>query len=126
MLCATNAGAGDDGILNINLVSSITLGVAFGIFFKIEIRKKEEKNVNLMKINAVMNTTAIRRRLSNFMQTADEKKIKGLYALLEDDIQEGERISIAQYNREIDAAMEEVKKGEVYSHEEVVQMSKKW
>lgn len=73
-----------------------------------------------------MNTTAIRQRLSNFMQTADDKKIKGLYALLEDDMQEGERISTAQYNKEIDAAMEEVKKGEVYSHEEVVQMSKKW
>jgi predicted transcriptional regulator len=45
-----------------------------------------------------------------------------LYALLEDDIKEGERISIAQYNKEIDAAMEEVKNGEVYSHEEVVKI----
>jgi hypothetical protein len=73
-----------------------------------------------------MNTTAIRQRLSNFIQIADDKKVKGLYALLEDDMQEGERISVAQYNKEIDAAMEEVKRGEVYSHEEVVQMSKKW
>jgi hypothetical protein len=73
-----------------------------------------------------MNTTAIRNRLSNFMQTADDKKVKGLYALLEDDMQEGERISVSQYNKEIDAAMEEVKLGEVYSHEEVVKMSKKW
>jgi predicted transcriptional regulator len=73
-----------------------------------------------------MNTTAIRQRLSNFMQIADDKKVKGLYALLEDEMQEGERISVAQYNKEIDAAMEEVKRGEVYSHEEVVQMSKKW
>jgi hypothetical protein len=73
-----------------------------------------------------MNTTAIRDRLSNFMQTADDKKVKGLYALLEDDMQEGERISVTQYNKEIDTAMEEVKRGEVYSHEDVVKMSKKW
>jgi hypothetical protein len=73
-----------------------------------------------------MNTLAIRERLLNFIQTADDKKVKGLYALLEDEMQEGERISVAQYNKEIDAAMEEVKRGEVYSHEEVIQMSKKW
>ncbi len=73
-----------------------------------------------------MNTTALRQRLSNFMQIANDKKIKGLYALLEDDIKEGERISVSQYNKEIDEAMEEVKRGDVYSHEEVVQMSKKW
>mgnify|MGYP003412982240 FL=1 len=34
------------------------------------------------------------------------------------------RISIEQYNKEIDEAMEEVKKGEVYSHNEVVKMAK--
>jgi hypothetical protein len=73
-----------------------------------------------------MNTTLIRERLSNFIQIADDKKVKGLYALLEDDMQVGERISISQYNKELDAAMEEVKLGEVYSHEEVVEMSKKW
>ena len=36
------------------------------------------------------------------------------------------RISIEQYNKEIDEAMEEVKRGEVYTHEEVVKMSKGW
>ncbi len=36
------------------------------------------------------------------------------------------RISIEQYNKEIDEVMEEVKKGEVYTHEEVVKMSKGW
>lgn len=36
------------------------------------------------------------------------------------------RISIDQYNKEIDEAMEEVKKGEIYTHEEVVKMSKGW
>ena len=36
------------------------------------------------------------------------------------------RISIEQYNREIDEAMERVKNGQFYTHEEVVEMSKKW
>ena len=36
------------------------------------------------------------------------------------------RISIEQYNKEIDEAMEEVKLGEVYTHDEVVKMSKGW
>jgi hypothetical protein len=73
-----------------------------------------------------MKISAIRQRLSNFIQIADEKKIKGLFALLEDDMKESERISLEQYNKEIDTAMEEVKYGEVYSHEEVVKMSKNW
>ena len=36
------------------------------------------------------------------------------------------RISIEQYNKEIDETMEEVKKGEVYTHDEVVKMAKDW
>lgn len=36
------------------------------------------------------------------------------------------RISIEQYNKEIDEAMEEVKRGETYSHTEVVKMAKDW
>jgi RNA polymerase-interacting CarD/CdnL/TRCF family regulator len=73
-----------------------------------------------------MTAEAIRQKLSTYIQIADDKKLKAVYTLLEDDMQEGERISISQYNKEIDAAMEEVKLGEVYSHAEVVEMSKKW
>ena len=36
------------------------------------------------------------------------------------------RISFEQYNKEIDEAMGEVKRGEVYTHDEVVKMSKGW
>ena len=31
-----------------------------------------------------------------------------------------------EYNKEIEEAMEEIKRGEVYTHEEVVKMSKNW
>jgi hypothetical protein len=50
-----------------------------------------------------MTTAAIREKLSTYIQIADDKKLKAVYTLLEDDIQEGERISISQYNKEIDA-----------------------
>jgi predicted transcriptional regulator len=36
------------------------------------------------------------------------------------------RISIEQYNKEIDDAMAELEKGEIYTHEEVVKISKNW
>jgi len=73
-----------------------------------------------------MTIVAIRQRLSNYLEVADDKKIKAIYALLEDEINQSGRISIEQYNKEIDKAMEEVKRGEVYTHEEVVKMSKNW
>ncbi len=37
-----------------------------------------------------------------------------------------ERISIEQYNKEIDEAMTRMNAGESYTHEEVIEMSKKW
>jgi len=37
-----------------------------------------------------------------------------------------EPVNIEEYNIEIDEAMEEIKRGESYSHEEVVKISKKW
>lgn len=45
---------------------------------------------------------------------------------LKDTSQPTERITVEQYNKEIDEAMERVAKGEFYTHEEVEEMSKKW
>lgn len=73
-----------------------------------------------------MTTVAIRKKLVDYMKVADDKKVKAMYALLEDDINQDGRISIEQYNKEIDEAMEEIKRGEFYTHEEVVKMSKSW
>ncbi len=73
-----------------------------------------------------MTTVAIRQKLSQYLLVADDKKIKAIYALLEYDINQEGRISLEQYNKEIEEAMEEVKLGEVYTHEEVVKMSKSW
>lgn len=45
------------------------------------------------------------------------------YVELKEDTGE---ISIAQYNREIDEAMQRMDNGEFYTHEQVVEMSKTW
>jgi predicted transcriptional regulator len=73
-----------------------------------------------------MTTAAIREKLSNYMQVADDKKVKAMYALLKDDIKQEERISIEQYNKEIDEAEAEYKRGEFITHEELLQKIKKW
>ena len=73
-----------------------------------------------------MTTVAIRKKLVDYMKVADDKKVKAMYALFEDDIEQEGSISIEQYNKEIDEAMKEIKRGEVYTHEEVVKMSKNW
>jgi predicted transcriptional regulator len=73
-----------------------------------------------------MTTVAIRKKLVDYMKVADDKKIKAMYALLEDDIEQGGRTSIEQYNKEIDEAMEEIERGEFHTHEEVVKMAKSW
>ena len=64
-----------------------------------------------------------------FMQL-DEAEKKSVLQMLKTFVKGKEktsgRISIEQYNKEIDEAMEEVKKREVYSHEEVVKMANGW
>ena len=40
--------------------------------------------------------------------------------------QQPERISIEQYNKEIDEALEDVKAGRVHTHQEVKEMIKQW
>ena len=73
-----------------------------------------------------MTTLAIREKLSNYMQVADDKKVKEMYALLKDDIKQEERISIEQYNKEIDEAEAEYKRGEFITHEQMLEKIKKW
>lgn len=73
-----------------------------------------------------MTTLAIREKLSNYMQVADDKKVKAMYALLKDDIKQEERITIEQYNKEIEEAEAAFKKGEFITHEDMLKKIKKW
>lgn len=57
-----------------------------------------------------------------------EKKsvVQMLKTFLKGRKQDTERISIDQYNKEIDEALEQIKRGEVYTQEEVEKMAKEW
>ena len=73
-----------------------------------------------------MTTLVIRKKLSAYLQVADDKKVKAMYALLEDDIKMGESVSIQQYNKEIDEAELEYQNGDFITHEAMLKEIKKW
>lgn len=73
-----------------------------------------------------MTTLAIREKLSNYMQVADDKKVKAMYALFKEDMQQEERITLEQYNKEIDEAIAEVKAGKYVTQEEMEKIASKW
>lgn len=73
-----------------------------------------------------MTTIAIRKKLHQFIDNIEEKKAKAIYTLFEEEIKQGDRISIEQYNKEIDEAEAEFEKGDYITHEEMVKKVKQW
>ena len=79
-----------------------------------------------------MNTMAsvLEKEIYNYFTQLNEAEKKSVVQMLKTFLKSRKEtpghISIEQYNKEIDEAMEEVKKGEVYSHDEVVKMAKGW
>ncbi len=74
--------------------------------------------------------SVLEKKMYNYFTQLNEAEKKSVIQMLKTFLKGRKenpgRISIDQYNKEIDEAMEEVKKGEVYTHEEVVKMSKSW
>lgn len=66
--------------------------------------------------------------LSKILMGLSGQQKEALLSLLESfGVEEpGQRISIEQYNKEIDEAMARMDAGESYTHAEVTEMSKKW
>ena len=58
-----------------------------------------------------MTTIAIRKKLANFMQVADYKKVKAVYALLENDIDQEEMQYSDEFKRELDKRYNYYKNG---------------
>lgn len=64
-----------------------------------------------------------------FTQLNEQEKksvIRMLKTFLNGRLENKKRISIDDYNKQLEDAMEEVRKGEVYTHDEVEKMSKGW
>jgi hypothetical protein len=73
-----------------------------------------------------MTTVAIREKVVSYLQIADEKKIKAIYALLQDDIEPKDRINIRQYNKELADAEAEFAKGDYINHATMKKKIKQW
>lgn len=73
-----------------------------------------------------MTTLAIRKKLSDYLQIADDKKVKAMYALLEDDIKQFENVSIEEYNKEIDEALVEANTGSYITREQMEKQAARW
>ena len=73
-----------------------------------------------------MTTIVIRQKLHEFIENIEEKKARAIYTLFEEEIKQGQQISIEQYNKEIDEAETEFANGEYITHEAMVKKMKQW
>jgi predicted transcriptional regulator len=73
---------------------------------------------------------ALERELLQYILQLDEAEKKSVLQMLKTFLKGREkklpRISIEQYNKEIDEAIARVEAGEYYTHEEVEKMAKDW
>ena len=73
---------------------------------------------------------AMEQELFQYFLQLDDAEKKSVLQMLKTFVKGREkkvpRISIEQYNKEIDEAIARVEAGEFYTHEEVEQMSKEW
>jgi ParE toxin of type II toxin-antitoxin system, parDE len=75
------------------------------------------------------NSKRIRKEWHRYFRQLNETEKKSVLQMLKTFLktrkESTEPITIEEYNKEIDEAMEEVKRGEVYPHDEVVKMAKR-
>ena len=72
-----------------------------------------------------MEAAQIREELHHFIDSGDAKLIKLLYAVAK-EYTDDERISLDQYNKELDESEAEVDRGEFLTHEEAVKEIHSW
>ena len=73
---------------------------------------------------------ALEQQLFQYILQLNEDEKKSVLQMLKTFVKNREdnvpRVSIEQYNQEIDEAIARVKAGEFYTHEEVEKMAKEW
>lgn len=64
-------------------------------------------------------STDLRQSVLDYIKNmADSEFLKMVYSLAE-EYQEEKRISLGQYNKEIDESIAQIEKGEIYTHQEM-------
>jgi hypothetical protein len=71
--------------------------------------------VNLAKAY-LMTTTAIRKKLVNYLKTADEKKIKAIYTMVEDEITTTENDWDKDFIKELNRRSQQFKSGTIKTY----------
>jgi predicted transcriptional regulator len=77
-----------------------------------------------------METTTLDQKMYNYFMQLNEAEKKSVVQMIKTFLHSKkatpERMSIEQYNKEIEESEAEIEKGESYTHEEVVKLSKQW
>ncbi|CAN5329663.1 hypothetical protein BH10BAC1_BH10BAC1_07140 [soil metagenome] len=76
-----------------------------------------------------MTTTQVKKELSTYLPLLTERQQEILLDMVKNLLnidKKEKRITIDQYNKEIDAAMQQITEGKTESHSTVVKNSKKW
>ena len=80
-------------------------------------------------MNVKMEIMDLRARKFEFIQKLgdiNEAVFEQLENVLKKGLKESERISIEQYNKEIDASIAQIERGEFYTHQEIGERIKQW
>lgn len=75
-------------------------------------------------------TTTVEQELKETISQLNEEEQQSILQMLKTFLQGREqkdrRVSIEQYNKELDEALADIEQGQTYSHEEVAKMAKDW
>lgn len=76
-----------------------------------------------------MTTTQLKKEFDTYLPLLSERQQEILMDMVKNFLhidKNEKRISVAQYNKEIDASVKQIKEGKVVSHSEALKQSKQW
>ena len=62
-------------------------------------------------MNTIMSTAAIRQKLHSYLEVADDKKVKAMYIMMEEDIEESAVEYTNKFKKELDKRYSDYKSG---------------